>query len=173
MNGIIAFATFAGIMVGILLAVILIKAANRDGRFKTEYDERQEAVRGKGFKYAFYTMIALTGIQICLEVGEIELPIHRAVQAFGLMAICVIVYVTYAILNDAYFGLNNKIDRYIIIFALLAVTQIVSAVAQSLSGQLIVDGVLGLGGCSLICAFLFVWIFALMIIKKATDGKEE
>ena len=173
MNGINAFATFAGIMVGILLAVILIKAANRDGRFKTEYDERQEVVRGKGFKYSFYTMIILSGVKICLEAGEIELPIHRAVQAFGFMAICVLVYVTYAIMNDAYFGLNNKIDRYILIFAILAVVQTASAVAQGISGELIVDGILGFGGCSIVCAFLFVWIFALMIIKKATDGKEE
>ena len=46
-----------GLIVGIILVMVLIKMANKDRRIKTEYDERQEKIRGKAYKYAFYTMI--------------------------------------------------------------------------------------------------------------------
>ena len=42
-----------GITVGVILVMVLLKMSNTDKKIKTEYDERQERIRGKAYKYAF------------------------------------------------------------------------------------------------------------------------
>ena len=47
----------AGLIVGLVLVVIIFRIANTDKKIKSEYDERQLRIRGKAYKYAFYTML--------------------------------------------------------------------------------------------------------------------
>ena len=60
-----------GLIIGLAIAAILIKAANKDGKFKTKYDERQEAVRGKAYKYSFYTLLFFDVLRIIPESGNL------------------------------------------------------------------------------------------------------
>lgn len=53
----------------------IFKRANKDHKAKTQYDERQTAVRGKGFMYGFYTMLVFQTILYILETFGITLPI--------------------------------------------------------------------------------------------------
>ena len=63
-----------GVMVGLIICVILFKIANSDKKVMTQYDERQEAVRGKAYRYAFYTAMGLEAVGICLEAGDFQFP---------------------------------------------------------------------------------------------------
>ena len=52
---------FVGIGVAVLLIWAMFKRFNTDGRTKTEYDERQKTIRGIGYTYGYYTLMAYTG----------------------------------------------------------------------------------------------------------------
>ncbi len=53
MNAKVSAGMAMGLMVGLVIAVILLKVANKDHKLKTQYDERQELVKGKAINIAF------------------------------------------------------------------------------------------------------------------------
>lgn len=79
---------------------------------KTQYDERQENIRCKGYQYAAYT-----GIIMSVITGLIySFATNLAVDA-GLMMIInafapVLVYVLYCIIQGIYFGVSGKWRRW-------------------------------------------------------------
>lgn len=162
-----------GITFGLVLGVLAIAISNKDKKVKTEYDERQQQVRGKGFRYAFFVMMAGIIVLILLKTGEIVLPIHDSVLLFFVMILGVAEYVTYAIMHDAYFGINNSINSYLLIFAFIALINIAVTVASAVEGRLVTDGVLGLAGINMLCGAMFLWIFIVLMIKKASDERED
>ena len=42
-----------GLFAGIVISIVIIRMINKDGKFKTKYDEMQKIARGKAYKYAF------------------------------------------------------------------------------------------------------------------------
>ena len=62
MNAVASYGMVFGLMIGLVIAVILLKFANKDHRFKTQYDERQESIKGRGYKYSFYTLASKLGL---------------------------------------------------------------------------------------------------------------
>nr|MCR4806342.1 hypothetical protein [Lachnospiraceae bacterium] len=72
----------AGLMVGLVLVVIFYKIANTDKKIKTEYDERQQRIRGKAYKYGFYTMILYHVLMMGLYLCDITIPVDPYVTEF-------------------------------------------------------------------------------------------
>ncbi|MCR5099227.1 MAG: hypothetical protein K6B14_09795, partial [Lachnospiraceae bacterium] len=105
-----------GIVVGLIICVFIFKAVNKDHRIKTEYDERQKAIKGRGYTYGFYTLLVYEAIMLIFSVGGYpELPIteymwHAVGIYLGVTVVCV-----HAIWNRAYWGLNNDHKQYIIV----------------------------------------------------------
>lgn len=162
-----------GIMIGLIIVVIILKAANKDGKVKTTYDERQERVRGKGFRYAFFTILSESFVMILLDVAGLEIPICRPVLDFIIPVIGTMVYATYAIMHDGYFGLNNKRSNYMVAFLTIAFFNGILTIIHASRGELIIDGKLDLAGINLVCLLMFVWLFGILIIKKLCDDREE
>ena len=101
----------AGIVVGLIVAIALFAIANNNRKIKTEYDERQQKVRGDAYRYAFYTVIICEVILFILAFGEISLPVPAYVLHFAGMIAGVLVLSGYCIWKDAYWGLNNNRRR--------------------------------------------------------------
>ncbi len=96
-----------GIIVGLVIAFALLKVANTNHRMKTEYDERQQLIRGKGYMYAFYTILFYEVIMMIIDIGEFTLPIESyAIHCVGLI-LGVIVLGAYCIWNDVYWDLTT------------------------------------------------------------------
>ena len=49
MNAKVSVGMAIGLMVGLVISVILLKVANKDHKVKSQYDERQEMIKGKGW----------------------------------------------------------------------------------------------------------------------------
>ncbi len=80
-----------GLMISAVLIVIIFKVSNKDGRVRTEYDERQQAVRGKAYMAAFYTGALAEILIMCLLMTGIELPVEPYALVFaGIMASCTV-----------------------------------------------------------------------------------
>ncbi|MCR5669399.1 MAG: hypothetical protein K6G10_00165 [Butyrivibrio sp.] len=160
-----------GIIVGLVIAFVLIKAANTNHKMKTEYDERQQLIRGKGYMYAFYTLVAYEVIMMIISIGEISLPIERyALDCVGLI-LGVIVLGVYCVWNDVYWGLNNNKKMYFIIFAVCIIFNLIPVIGQAINGTLIVDGKIGFPILNIMVLIMMAVLGIELIIKKLVSSK--
>lgn len=108
-----------GIIAGVVLAAVLLKLTKKDGSMRCRYDERQEVVRGRGFKYGFFTMLIYFAAET-LFGSFLELFADRSVISFIGLCLGVAVYAVYGIWKDAYISLNENPKRVIIVFFVIA-----------------------------------------------------
>lgn len=103
-------AAMIGALAGFLVGLVIVYVAcrwMRQGRGKAQYDERQELIRGKAYKCAFY--VTLLGISIALCVGDyIGKYVNISVVLFVVLCAGVLMYAGYCIFHDAYFALNSR-----------------------------------------------------------------
>ena len=64
-----------GIFFGLILSVILLKVCNKNKKVRSEYDERQNVVRGRAYKYGFYAICFYLAIVAILPIANISLPL--------------------------------------------------------------------------------------------------
>lgn len=125
-----------GIMVGVIVAVVLCIYANRNHRAKSEYDERQKEIRGRGYQYAFYAICIYEFIMMVLGIGDIRFPFEPYLFHFAGILIGVIVLSGYCIWHDAFWGLNNNRKRYAIIFLATGILNAIPVIGALTHGGL-------------------------------------
>ncbi len=160
-----------GLIVGLVIAFVLLKVANTNHRAKTEYDERQQLIRGKGYMYAFYTAVFYQIIMMILSIGGIELPMERYAQDCLGFFLGFIVLAVYCIWNDVYWGLNNNKKTYIIIFIVATIFNIIPVVGPAMSGTLVEDGKIGLPIINIMALTMIAIIGIEFLIKKIVSDK--
>lgn len=161
----------SGIIVGLIICIFLIKYMNRDNKLKTEYDERQEAVRGKGYTFGFWGCMAGAALVMILDCGGFEIA-NRFVMDFFIIFVGLIVQVTYCIWNDGYYGINTNRKRFYIISIIAVLLNLLSVIGNIKGGSFIVDGVLQDSGVNFLIVVLFIVIGVELIIKERIDHEE-
>lgn len=163
--------TIVGLVVGLIITAILITIFNKDGKLKTEYDERQKIVRGRAYKYGFYGMVIANAIMLLIFTSDVDLSVLGMAQYFIPILVGVVVQVTYCIFNDGYVGLNTNMTRFILIMAGVAAFNLFVGLGAQADGEISENGVLQGPFCNLLCAALFLIMAIELIIKKIMDGK--
>lgn len=161
-----------GMLVGLAIVFIMAKLVNKDKKFRTEYDERQTALRGIGFKYAFYAMAIYAAVNVVLGIAELSIPMEPAVASFSYITIGCLVDVVYCIFKDCYWGLNNRRGAWGIIMFAAGVINALSVIMASKEGRLINNGQLSTPGINLLSAILLIGIAVALWIKSLIDKKE-
>lgn len=162
-----------GIMGGIVLLCLILVLTTKNHKVKRNYDERQELVRGKGFKYGFITIVAAN---IFLGFSQM-LFMKPYADTYSLMMLSVglgvLVDVHYCIWNDGYFSLNENPKMFMIIFAIMALIQYIMSFANMAEGLLVVDGMLSYRASNLIVAMMLTFTIVDLLIKNAYAKKED
>lgn len=168
MNGKV-FGFTTGLIIGLVLVVIFFKIANTNNKIKSEYDERQQRIRGKAYKYAFYTMILYHVFMIGLSFADISIPIEPYVsEFFGIFLGCTVLG-GYCVWHDVYWGLNNDKKRYFVIFGVCLLLNLFPVVMPALSGEFARDGI---GGAPMINIMVIIMMLILLVelgIKHLID----
>lgn len=173
---IIMNATSIGFVVGLMIAavalVFIFRYANKDGKVRTEYDERQKAVRGKAYRYAFYAEVFAQAVVMMIFMSDIELPIEN----YALMFIAVIfgctVLATYCIWNDVYWGLNNNHKRYHIIFAIAILLNLLPIIGPALGGVFFENGKIGMPMLNITVLVMMFIVYVELLVKKIKDKND-
>ncbi len=144
-------------------------------KFKeAKYDERQTAVRGRACKYAYGTLlVALLFYAASDDIWNWCVPLTGCAAA---IAVSLVPYVWVSIMNEAYWWANTKRIGQYVTFALLGLMNLGLALSSWLRGDLIVDGVLQIGGANLVLGSVFIYIFVIAMIQRARlrrDGDED
>ena len=90
-----SFGFAVGILVAIIICVVLFKLLNTDKKIKTQYDERQQEIRGRAYKYSFYTVIFEEAIIMLIRMSGIaefvlgSYLVQLFVMLSGLLVLCV------------------------------------------------------------------------------------
>ncbi len=165
-----------GITVGILLTIVIIGITHKtkDGKMgKCEYDERQEALRGKSFKVGFYATLTYVVILLAINAIGIELPVERPVIYFSIIFVGILAMVSHSLWTGAYWGINSDRRRFIIIELFVSLVNFVVPVRFMLDGSFITNGKIGASAINLLCGILFLCIFIQDAIKNAISSKED
>ena len=173
MNRMMAIGIGCGIVVGLLVTFILLIVMRTDGSLKAKYDERQELVRGRGFKYGFFTMMIYYAIYGYLGVAFEEIPIDHMVGCMLGILIGVMVHACYCIWNEGYFALNENRKRVLIIFAVVAIVNFLIAGRNMVHGEMVQDGVLTIQSLNLFCGVLLIVIAVVLFLKDHLGAKGE
>ncbi len=164
-----------GIIVGLVIAFVLLKMANTNHRMKTEYDERQQLIRGKGYMYGFYTIMFYEVIMMVLDIAEFEFPVeHYTLHFVGVIFGCTVLCI-YSLWNDVYWGLNNNKKKYSIIIVFAIILNLLPIIGQAASGTLVQDGKIGLTTLNIFVIIMMAAIGIAAVIKKLVkrDSSEE
>jgi len=162
-----------GIIVGIVFALIIIKALNTNGKLKTDYDERQVAARGKAYMYGFYAALITNVLILVIDVGNESILNYGAMVMFVPIFVGITVQVTVSIFKDAYIGMNNNFKKYMIFMCWISAFNLMVGIRPVITGDMVKDGKLQSPFISLLVGLMFVIIAIDFIIKRIMDGREE
>lgn len=177
MSGNMAYA--AGFVVGLLCVAagcLLLRAVRKKkGEEACQFDERQEAARGKAFKAGFFTLMGyeiIVGLAALLM--ETELFADSFAHAIVGITIAITVFATKCILNDAYYALNENRKWSVILFAVVAVMNGTSGISTLCNGkdELIANGKLTHMVSSLAVTVMCVVLVIVTLIKNKQDRQE-
>ena len=166
-ESIIAFISLIAIVVIVFITTKLRKNQT------PKYDERQEMVRGKAYKYAFFTMLIFGALYMyCSLFIESELLLASVALMID-MFIGLVVYAVYSIWNDAFATLNGISKSYIIFLACTVVLNLGNAIGTIKDGSIIANGTLTLDSISLVCAISLTIVLVTMLVKKLMNREAE
>ena len=162
-----------GLAVGLLVVAICVTASKKGDEVKNQFDERQELVRGKGFKYGFFTMMIANAALLVLNILEIPLFSNMEVAMTASIVIGVSVFASYCIWNDGYFALNENRKSLLIMLGLIGTLNLVIGIGNVFAGVIMENGAFTFRSTNLFCALMFIVVFIVMLAKHIKDGKEE
>lgn len=161
-----------GVLVGLVLVWIILKWVRGDGSSKCKFDERQERVRGTGFKYAFFTLLIYDGAYALMGMLLEKMPFDNTTGMFIGICVSVFVYAAYCIWHDGYLALNEKPVRVMIGFTLIGIFNLILGIHNIIAGAVLVDGQFTFHSTNLLCALLFIGIGVVYLLKWMKDIRE-
>ena len=125
------------------------------------------AVRGKAYRYAFYSVMIYEALLLALEIGQITRPLPSYILHFAGIIVGCIVLAGYCIWKDVYWGLNNNRKRYAVIFLVTAALNAIPVVPM-IAGKTTLDS----GWLNVIVLIMLAVIGIELIIKEVVDRRE-
>ena len=167
-----SYATIGGIA-GLLLSLILLKILNKDGKIKTNYDERQKFYNYKGFCYAGFIFLGFMFIYLSLLTFGINIPVTFDAVVWSGTIIALGFTTFYLIIHDAFYGLNNNIRRYNVAFVVLFVIFAYEFIDALCTGWLVEKGLIQFPIVCLLFAICILIDFILLLTKRRSNRKDD
>ena len=137
------------------------------------FDERQELIRGRAFKYAFFSILIYVAsygpISALLEKDFMTTSTALFVGIF----IALIVFAVYNIWNESFFALKQTPINFILLFSITAICSGYSGICSIRDGSIMENGLLTLECMSVVASIAFAIIVITMLIKIIINKKAE
>ena len=168
-------AYIAGIVCGVLAVALvcwLISRINKKtGVEKRNYDERQQAVRDKGFRYAYLTLLGCMALLAVLHSLDIVTG-NVSGWLFVAVIVSLLVHIIYSIYNDAYFRVSDSPKSFIALFSVLGLTNIALGIMKRINGE--VEGVFpAYGDLNAVIGAMLLIAVVNILIKLWLDKRSE
>ena len=175
MKDITYVAMFLAVIAIVYAAVFTMKKGGKHTSAKGEYDERQEIIRGRGYKISFFTYMIEFALLMFSDGMELELPLTNGAMYAIMFVLPVCIFIIYCISKDALIGVGNNIKRFVAIAVVALVSDIAGTIAQAVNGVMIVDGKLT-GACiTPATGVLFLVVLIALLVRNSlinvTEGE--
>ena len=163
-----------GFIVGLLVVAVVCMAAGKiirkRGGNPGEYDERQQAVRGKAFTIAYAVLIIYLAIWMLLNSLGVSFFQNGNSVLLGII-VSITVFVAYSIFNDAYFRTSERPAVWLAIIGVVGLINIIIGVGR-LTLQAAIEERLFENPNLMVGAMLAVVVVCLLL-KRAMDRRTE
>jgi hypothetical protein len=171
MNGNMAIFLIIFVVIFAVLFVVLGKSFHKDSKTLPKYDERQMAIRGRGYMIAFYTIIIVMALMAWIINDDIKTFLGDMLY-FIPLCIGIPVHVMYCVWKNAYIELNLNYKLWIRYMIAIGIFNLGLGIWALADGRMIEEGVLQLNFLNLYLGILMIVIIVEIFIKNAIDGKE-
>ncbi len=167
-----------GLLLGLMLVVLLLTVTKKGEDTRCKFDERQELLRGRGFKYGFFAMLISLFVLYILGGMDMISPWLAENQLGVILVVGMVVCICYCIWNDAYFALNENRTMLVVVFIAaglinlgLGIGGIVKSISANAAEHIVSQP---FSSMNLLVGIMFVIIAVALLAKKVLkDGKDE
>ena len=160
-----------GIAIGLIIVVVIMKFINKDGKFKTSYDERQKVIRGNAYKYGFYAMMIVLALELVIGTSITNIHNLGITEYFMPILVGAVIQVSYSIFNDGYEGLNTNMTKYVVVMVVVAGINFLGGTASIMESGLFINGLLNDSFINIMCGILCLIVFVELLVKRAIDNR--
>lgn len=161
-----------GLLIGFFLVAIFITLALKGEDKKAKYDERQELVRGRGFKYAFAGFLGYNIVVYALDLLGINLHMSLSISALLCALTGITIYAGYCIWNDGYFALNQNKGIVLAVIGVGGILNLALGIWTIVDGAMLINGQLSVRSMNLFCGIMCIVVWSIMLAKYIKDRKE-
>lgn len=168
-----------GVIVGILFVMLFcgifaIVTKRRGKCANVQFDERQMVAHGKAYRYAFFTVLFYLLAWGLFELATGARLWDTYTGCFLGVFLSVTVFAVVAILNDAYFAVNERPATYLGIFTLVMVLNLGIGIWNLITGDdpIVENGMLNYHSVNLLVGGMFLVILIVAAIR-VWQGKRE
>lgn len=163
-----------GVLVGIVLVAIIIRKLNRknsQGKYRTEYDERQQLIRGKGYAVGFYSIVVYLAVLMIVDMLGVKIPATLQIIAFTGIIVGIVADCCNCIWKGAYWGMNNKKNAYAIFFVVAGIINFGAFYMACRQGRVMENGMISTSVINLLCGIMLLAIGIASVVKSAADKR--
>lgn len=152
--------------VAVILTIISTLYKKKYGKKRYEYDERQELLRGKAYRSAYFVLMAYLAVNGIIVKGfEIKWADTMTESMLGIF-ISVTVFVIQCIKNDAYISLSEKPGTYLTLFSVIGLLNMLMCTLFYIRhGSFMTDGELNEIVLNLFSGIMFLILASAMAVK--------
>lgn len=161
-------------IVAIICIAIRMIAARKDGKAPAEYDERQAAIRGKGFQLAYSTAIITLVLGGLAEMATGVAWCDLFVLAMIALWTSICVFTTYCVIKDAYFTLRTRRKPLMIILAAAGIINLAVSIMHIAEGSYIIEAErLSTGFVNLLTGACCLYLGVMMALWTLHERRQE
>ena len=160
-------------LVVLILIPLILYRREQSLKGTSDFDERQELLRGKAFRHAFLTVVGYSAAYIfMLILFENKQFMEDGVSTMIACFLGITVFSVECIWRDAFFTAGNRPRGYIILIAFVALLQGVVGLDKLREGQMVRNGLLTMDSIQLVCAITFLVELIALVAKWFASRRE-
>lgn len=159
---------FGFFFISLVLTGCLIRSRN-SGRNAGHYDERQNMVRGTGYKISFITVILLNLFYALVFFGATKDIVSPQFVMMAIVFIGILVYTIYCIFNDAYVQVGQKMTKWIALIVFVIISNGYCAIRNGRERGFIVNGFATGSSLNALIAITFSLVLIAYFVKRVID----
>lgn len=154
------------VAVAIVCLIIRVVLKRKTSVFSNEYDERQKAIQGVGYKIAYMTTLCLAALGGIISMWVEKFPLSMLEFAIVIIWVSISVFVTYCIVKDAYLSFRARRKTLLAIWLVVGAVNIAMSLMPMLSGE-----AESLSFVNLLTGVALLYLSAVMGIKALIERK--
>ena len=160
-------------LTSLCLVVLILALITKGSGWRERYDERQELERGRGFKYAFFTMLVYFLVMIYMDAAGLSFAADTSLLYCCGILLGILVYMVYCVWHESYFALNQNMRSCMFAFGIIGLSNFLIGLINLIDGTLVENGRLTVRIVNPLCSFLFFALFLTSLLKKIVSSKGE